>query len=110
MPQNIHTSKEIIEYIRHVYVNRLKENGITVDSLFFFGSRTRGDYLEDSDIDLLVISPDLKKMDPFKRLITLNKLWNYPIPAEITGYTREEIEHLKKFSQYIKEALEGVKL
>jgi len=111
MSRVIHTSKEIIEYIKHVYISRLKENGISVDSLFFFGSRVRGDYLEDSDIDLLVISPDFKNMDMFKRLILLNRPWNYVIPAEITGYTKEEIKRLSKFSGYVREAIkEGIKL
>ena len=67
--------------------------------------------MEDGDIDLLVVSRDLKNMDVFKRLILPNKLWDYPIPAEITGYTREEIKRLEKFSGYIAEALkEGAKL
>jgi predicted nucleotidyltransferase len=111
MSQTTHTPREIIEYIKNTYINRLKENGISVDSVFFFGSRIRGDYLEDSDIDLLVISPDFKNIDIFKRLILLNKLWDYPIPAEITGYTKEEIRRLRKFSQYVRDATtEGIKL
>jgi predicted nucleotidyltransferase len=111
MSKITHTPKEIIEYVKNIYINRLKENGISVESVFFFGSRARGDYLEDSDIDLLIVSPNFKNMDIFRRLILLNKIWDYPIPAEITGYTKEEINRLKKSSGYIKEALkEGIKL
>jgi predicted nucleotidyltransferase len=40
------------------YIDKLRRNGIAVQDVWMFGSYARGDYHEDSDIDLAIILPD----------------------------------------------------
>jgi predicted nucleotidyltransferase len=42
------------------YLNFLKENNITVQKAYIFGSYAKGTYNEDSDIDLAIILKNLK--------------------------------------------------
>ncbi len=48
--------KEILKEIKRVIMNIAKEMGIEIDKIILFGSRARGDYREDSDWDVLVVT------------------------------------------------------
>ncbi len=62
MPQK----RSDIEAIIYNFADALKQQGLKVDKIILFGSQARGDARVDSDIDLLVVSPDFTKM-PFHR-------------------------------------------
>lgn len=70
-----------------------------IDEIYVVGSRARGDYLEDSDIDLVVICDEMKGVRYIERL---EKFAEFLEPGvEIIVLTREEWESSK--SPYIAE-------
>ncbi len=81
---------------------------IKIEKAILFGSWARGDNLQDSDIDLIVISPDFKLMSLEERLTLLERLWKfkkYGRSIEAFGYTEEEFKKLKRYSLTIQDAL-----
>ena len=69
----------ILETIRR-YFAILADNGIPVVKGILFGSFARGEQTEDSDIDLLVISP---LFDHAKESVMLDTLWRARRHADI---------------------------
>jgi hypothetical protein len=65
--------------------------------VYLFGSLARGDYLLDSDIDLIVVTDSLKNMKPWERTAYLRKLAPRSLGFDILCYTREEFEKAKPF-------------
>lgn len=74
-----------IEAVIQKFAEALKQQGLKVDKIILFGSQARGDAREDSDIDLLVVSPDFAKM-PFHR--------RFEILGTAIARVREPIEPL----------------
>lgn len=88
------------------YVKNLKPY-IKIDKVILFGSMARGGAHRDSDIDLIIISPDFKKVDFMERLIWLSKMRTSQFISramDIFGYTKEEFEKLSKESIVLGEA------
>ncbi len=82
------TTPHIEEVVQHyiIRVSRL----ITIDSVYIFGSRAKGEALHTSDVDIAVISADFGRMKWVERLEFLSMQWNYDVPADCLGYTPEE--------------------
>ncbi len=59
--------EEDAQRIAKNYVRRLARN-ITVHQAILAGSRATGTYLEDSDVDLIIVSDDFSKMQLPERL------------------------------------------
>ncbi len=80
--------KEIINDYKLV----LKNLGITVERVILFGSFAKGSAQKDSDIDLIIVSKDFKKMNLRQRLevqgIAAARIMQ---PIEAKGYTLKEI-------------------
>ena len=78
----------------------------------FFGSRIRGDYLNDSDYDIIVVSKAFEGKHFTERSSEVLKiLWKAGIVRdfEILCYTPEEFERKKKGLGIVREALrEGI--
>jgi len=92
------------------YVRRLARN-ITIHQAILTGSRATGSYLEDSDVDLIIVSDDFSKMLLPERLRYLQKQWKSKIPLEAFGYTVNEFRSLQRKSTYVKEAVRtGIEL
>lgn len=53
--------KSVVELI-HKYLFKLKLNGLNVSRAILYGSQVRGDFHEDSDIDLILISPEFENL------------------------------------------------
>lgn len=71
----------------------LEMESIHVEQVILYGSYATNNAHEASDIDLVIISSDLKKFPPLKRLEFLSAIsWQLPEPFEILGYTPEEIK------------------
>lgn len=82
--------KEIYNSITE-YINKLKSSGLRVKKVFLYGSYALGTAKENSDIDLLIISDDLKNMDLWERLAFLGRTKvGIKKPMEILGLTEEE--------------------
>lgn len=62
------------------------------ERVVLFGSAGRGDYSEDSDLDLLVIKEGLDKITRQERSIKVNTLLPHNLPMDILVYTPYEIK------------------
>ena len=102
--------KRVKKFIKN-YIKTLKLQ-IKVKKVILFGSYACGRQHRDSDIDLIILSPDFKKMDFMERLIWLSKMRRKRFttrPMDIFGYTSEEFKKLSKESIVLREAKkEGV--
>ena len=98
------TKETDIKRITRRYIQRLARN-ITVNKAILTGSRARGTYLEDSDVDLIIISNDFSAMPFPERLGYLQKEWKNRIPLEAFGYTVEEFQKLRRRSTYVRDAI-----
>jgi hypothetical protein len=63
---------------------------ISVTSVVVFGSRATGDNLEDSDYDILMLSPDFKHYDRVERIQLLLESWPGTVALEPVAMTPEE--------------------
>ncbi|MCL5076337.1 MAG: nucleotidyltransferase domain-containing protein [Chloroflexi bacterium] len=86
------------------YVNELARE-IQVEKVILYGSHARGDYFEESDIDLIVISSDFELINPLERLEFLALRWRMPKAAEILGYTPAEFQTLLQGFSIVSEAI-----
>lgn len=82
--------------------------GIRVNSVLLFGSHATGKTRENSDIDLVIISPDFKEIDFIKRMEMLSCFRQAEItrsvPMDIIGYTPKEFAEIDKESVIMKQA------
>lgn len=83
-------------------------SNIKVKGVFLFGSRATGKTHKDSDVDLIILSPDFKKIAFLKRLELLSRLRQAKItrsvPMDILGYTPEEFKDIDKESIIMRQA------
>ncbi len=80
------------------YISNLR-NKINVKGVLLFGSFAYGKPTKDSDVDLIVVSPDFSKIRD--RLIWLSRMRDditYQIAMDIIGYTPQEFDNLEKHS------------
>ncbi len=80
------TDKEIKKFI-----NKIKKI-IQVKKIILFGSRARNDHLQESDIDLIIISNDFEGTPFPKRMDKLILLWESPHDLEALCYTPQEFK------------------
>lgn len=75
--------------------------------IFLFGSFAKGDWLEDSDIDLIVVSDKFKELDYISRIYLLKRhLWEGGISGvHIIALTKREFIERKERSVVIGDAL-----
>jgi len=78
----------------------------------FFGSRARGDYLADSDYDIVLVSPDFEGVFFSQRSALMYDFrQHWPLEIEPLCYTPEEFEKKKGQIGIVSEAVkEGVVL
>lgn len=96
--------------ISQKYIESLIKNGISISKAIIFGSYARGDYTDESDIDLLLVSPLFDKpMDAYYGLIwKLTKIANYKIEPVPVG---EKFFRMDTGSPIIEQAkIEGIDL
>src|SRR3989344_5177020 len=86
-----------------VKVNR----DINIKTMIFFGSRARGKYGKDTDIDLMIVSPEFKKLDFFQRGAKMYDYWDLNYPVDFLCYTPEEFKKLSKKITIVSEAIKN---
>lgn len=100
------TLKKALSFIERVAL-RCSERGFKLEEVFLVGSRARGDYLEDSDVDLVFIVRGIEK---FNRLERLELIKDLLLPGvDVFIYTPQEwqsddsiwIKELKKEAKVI---------
>jgi len=94
---------ENLKKIKEVILNVAKEMNIEIDKIILFGSRARGDYREDSDYDILIVTKE--KLDR-ERLINFfgkikMRLAKFRIPNDIIIKSLNEIENEKELKYSI---------
>jgi predicted nucleotidyltransferase len=84
---------EVIDYLKHSLIKK----GIRVNSIALFGSALTGNMDKDSDIDLIIISPDFRNLDLFERAKMTMKpetdtLRKFKIPMDVINLSPEEYD------------------
>jgi len=77
-----------------------------IAELIFFGSIARGEFREDSDIDLIIVSEKFKGMNFIKRAARAYDYWVLDYPVDFLCYTPEEFEKRKRRIGLVAQALE----
>lgn len=72
---------------------------------YLFGSYARGDWLAESDIDLIIISSSFEGLDLGKRYLKVRKLLPTWFSAELLLYTPAEFQRAKKRSIILKDVM-----
>ncbi|MBS7638674.1 nucleotidyltransferase domain-containing protein [Candidatus Bathyarchaeota archaeon] len=81
----------------HAFLQALEENFGNNLSVYLFGSLARGDYLLNSDIDLIIVTDRLKGLKPWERTAKLRRMAPEDVGLDILGYTEEEFQRAKKY-------------
>lgn len=82
-----------------------------IKQAILFGSRARGDNLEYSDYDILLVSPKFKGVFFSKRAAQFYDFWPYDYDLELLCYTPEEFEEMKRRIGIVRKAVkEGITL
>lgn len=97
-----------LKKIVKAYLKNMPKN-IKVVGIFLFGSYATGRIREDSDVDIIVISPDFKKTPFIKRLELLSHVQGAgeitrSVPMDIFGYTLKEFKEIDKESVIMRQA------
>ena len=101
--------KAVVKQLK-VFKNTLHKD-VPIDKMIFFGSRAKGKFHRDSDIDLVIVSPKFRRLDFFKRGAKMYDYWNINHPVDFLCYTPEEFNKLKKQITIVREAVrEGIEI
>ena len=74
--------------------------------VILFGSRARGDALEESDFDIIAVSRAFEGTNFFRRIENMYDYWREKEPLEVFCYTPEEFEAKRAQIGTVKTALE----
>jgi len=95
---------EIVESLRKLRKPR-------IDRIILFGSRTRGDYLKNSDYDLIIVSGDFEGVPfPNRPALILHQEIAHEEKVQLFRYTAGEFERKSKEICLVKTAAEEGKL
>ncbi|MFP3314397.1 MAG: nucleotidyltransferase domain-containing protein [Thermocladium sp.] len=84
----IESQRKLLQRAREFVEDAGKE--VKIEAVYVVGSRARGDYLDTSDLDLVIISDDFRGMNYIERM---EKLSRYLRPGiEFFALTRDEWE------------------
>ena len=85
---------EIIDRFRTV----LESKDVTINKIILFGSFARGNYRDDSDIDVIVISDDFVSLNYWERIDLLSEaIYEIFEPIEAVSFTSKEWEKSDSF-------------
>ncbi len=85
----------------------LEEAGVRVREAYLFGSYARGDWLEDSDVDLVIVSDDFEGMPYLERLELIYRLeWERSVEpwVEVIPLTPVELAERLEGSAVLRDA------
>jgi predicted nucleotidyltransferase len=92
---NVAVDEAMIEEI----VRRLVE-AVDPEVILLFGSRARGDFHDQSDLDLLIVKPSSDL--PHRRVApAIDALWGIKAPIDILWYTPEEVEYWSEVPSHV---------
>ncbi len=76
-----------------------------IQKIIFFGSRAEGKFSDESDVDIVIVSPDFRDMNFFERVARMYDYWDLDLPVDFLCYTPEEFNKLKNRVSIVREAL-----
>jgi len=89
--------KAVLEIIS-AFIKAIESEGIKTDKLILFGSYSKGQFREDSDIDVVVISRDFNNKSYWERIDMLSRaIYSIFEPIEATAFTPEEWQRQESF-------------
>jgi len=92
--------KEKLKHIKETISKTAEKFGVKVEMILLFGSRARGDYKEDSDWDILIVTRD--KLDAEKKLNFWYEIYrNLDLPSDIIIVSKEAFEKHKKSRGFV---------
>lgn len=94
--------KKLLESLKQSKEKLSKEKN--VERIILFGSRARGRFKKDSDVDLMIVSSQFKGMK-YGRAIGLRKYFNLDLPMDFLCYTPAEFSKKSKRITIAREAL-----
>ncbi len=97
-------NRKIKSYVRK-YVKRLNKK-FKIEKYILFGSRVRNDFLDTSDVDLILVSKDFLNINFRKRMSEALEYWDGDVDLEVICYTPEEFEKMRKRIGLVKKAVE----
>lgn len=77
------------------FITRLSKS-VDLESLVLFGSRARGEHLDSSDVDVVVVSPSFQGLSVDARLNLVQNAWPGGKALESVPITPEELKDMKK--------------
>lgn len=75
-------------------------------AVYLAGSYARGDWLRDSDLDLIVVSPRFRWLKLHERYALVRDLLPLDMSADLLLYTPEEFERARRKSAILQDMLE----
>lgn len=100
----VNVSPEIVNKVK-TFAKSVAED-VLIKKVYLFGSHASGRANEDSDIDILIVSDDFKKMAPIEiNSFLFRKAAKVPGDLQPVGYSYEE--YLKKKNLFLQEILEN---
>jgi predicted nucleotidyltransferase len=78
------------------------------EKIILFGSQVRGDWDEESDIDIIVVYQTDKKF--LDRLEELYMTWSLPVAVDILAYTPEEFTDMMEDNYFLKQSVDEGKI
>jgi len=87
--------EEFVEKLRAAYGDA---------EVYLFGSYARGDWMEDSDVDVIVVSKAFKGIDMPRRIGKVRNLAPKHIAFQILAYTPEEFQERLRRSVTLQDA------
>lgn len=96
---------EAVREALRAFLARVRE-ALGEAEVYLFGSYARGDWLIDSDLDLVVVSPKFRGLELGKRYLLVRGLLPNEVSVELLLYTPEEFEERKRRSVVIQDAME----
>ena len=97
------TTAQVVRGLRGL--KRRLARQIRVDRMLLFGSRARGDWLLESDADLMVVSPDFEGLRFADRSAEILRHWRGRVDLEVFCYTPAEIADRRRDIGIIAQAL-----
>jgi len=91
---------ELEEFLKKVRIR------FSLGVVILFGSRSRGEYLKQSDYDLIIVSKKFEGVHFLERIYQLLELWDCDADVDLLPYTPEEFEEKKGQIGIVKQAVE----
>jgi len=84
---------------------------LNIKKLILFGSRARGDFKEESDFDLIVVSDEFEEAKGYRRAPDMYRAWNVDYSVDFVCLTSKEFERMKNRPTIVNIAVkEGVEI